>query len=196
MKRIIGVYIKWIIASSPFQTYFSMNAGVGLISFPNYTVSENELDYQNGSAISNQIINLVKADSSGSENDFLSCPWVEIGQEAILSAYQEVTVPPSHLNTIANIFDGFIKIIKDTFTPIEILFLKINDMTVFQYRIFSMQHKLKVYFSQLFTKGMAQTVWERSNGSLYSLLIHFIGNRFLKGKKAKNNLREEIWNHQ
>ena len=67
-----------------------MNAGVGLISFPNSTLGVNEDHYKNDSVISKQIINLVKAESD--ENDNVSCPWVEIGQEPISMAYREVKI--------------------------------------------------------------------------------------------------------
>ena len=65
-----------------------MNAGVGLISFPNSTLGVNADHYKNDSVISKQIIDLVKAESD--ENDNVSCPWVEIGQEPISMAYREV----------------------------------------------------------------------------------------------------------
>ena len=93
---------------------FSMNAGVGLISFPNNTFNET---IANKTVLVDNIINLVKTDSDGTEDDSVACPWYEIGQEPIVLANQQVK--------------GGLKM------PVEVLFMKLNEKMVFQYRIFS-----------------------------------------------------------
>ena len=67
-----------------------MNAGVGLISFPNTTSDES---VGNNKVLADHIINLVKADFDGANDDSLACPWQEIGQESIVLAYQQLETP-------------------------------------------------------------------------------------------------------
>ena len=64
-----------------------MNAGVGLISFPNTTSDET---VGNNKVLVDNIINLVRADFDGANDDSLACPWQEIGQESIVLAYQQL----------------------------------------------------------------------------------------------------------
>ena len=67
-----------------------MNAGVGLISFPNTTSDET---VANNKVLVENIINLVRADFDGANDDSLACPWQEIGQESIVLAYQQLETP-------------------------------------------------------------------------------------------------------
>ena len=100
-----------------FNFFFSMNAGVGLISFPKNIFNET---FANKTVSADNIINLVKtlmADIDADEDDSVACPWYEIGQEPIVLANQQVK--------------GGSKM------PVEVLFMKMNEKMVFQYRIFS-----------------------------------------------------------
>ena len=67
-----------------------MNAGVGLISFPNTTSDET---VANNTVLVDNIINLVRADFDGANDDSLACPWHEIGQQSIVLAYQQLETP-------------------------------------------------------------------------------------------------------
>ena len=67
-----------------------MNAGVGLISFPNTTSDE---AVGNNKSLVDKIINLVRADFDGADDESLACPWQEIGQESIVLAYQQLEIP-------------------------------------------------------------------------------------------------------
>ena len=116
-----------------FNFCFSMNAGVGLISFPNNTSNET---FANKTVLVDNIINLLKTlmvDFDGTEDDSEACPWDEIGQEPIVLANQQVK--------------GGSKML------IEVLCMKINGKMVFQYRIFSfglieVQNNVGVQFLQ------------------------------------------------
>ena len=155
------VHIIWMIfdeykdfrwAFCAYNFCFSMNAGVGLISFSNKTFNDTVV---NNTVLVDNVINLVKTDSNGAEDGSLACPWHEIGQEPIVLANQQV-------ESGSNI-------------PVEVLFLKINEKMVFQYRIFSFSlievHTKISMFSLLqlvthkvrYTNGSLQYCFEKKN---------------------------------